>query len=574
MKKLWNWYYGGASIRKKLVISYLILVLIPILVLGIYSYSVSSKNLMRQTRYTIENNIESIAYNLESSIQRENDNIKYLSYHAKMREKLEGSEKDMKALSREMNDSVEPIFWYFISSDYNMKGIEIFTPYVQQPLGNFLKPMNEEARKWMEKTSGSYKTRWVVKDDRIYAVRVLLDVATSSKPIGVMKLEVFPDEITKGIYQSEYLNNGVVLTDQENRVIKNRAISDKSLEKEIVASIEKGQKPGFYQTRKTMLAVSEELSNGWKIYYYIDKSEISGQMNTILATTCFVMGVCLIAAVILMNLISKILSSRVLQLKHCAEEVSQGNFDLQLEEKYSDEIGIVTASFNKMCQKINEMMEKMYQLGMEKRKEELKALQAMMNPHFLYNCLSSIKWKAIRSEQDEIADITGLLAKFYRTALNNGQQITIVQNELENIKAYLQIQLKSHENSFEVVCDLSEEGRECRMPNFLLQPIVENAICHGVDFCEEEKGRIRIEYLCEEEFLIFNVYNNGSKLSEEEVQKILSTPGKGYGIYNIRERIRMYYDEECGIFSHITEEGLVCFTIKIRKIIKEEGEAL
>lgn len=573
MKKLWNWYYGGASIRKKLIISYWILVLIPIFVLGIYSYSVSSKNLMRQTRYTMENNIDSIVYNLESNIQRENDNIKYLSYHAKLRERLEGSERDMNALAREMNDSVEPTFWYFISSDYNMKGIEIFSSYVQQPLGNFLKPMNEEARNWMEKTSGSYKTRWVVKDDKIYAVRVLLDAATSSKPIGVMKLEVFPDEFTKSIYQSEYLNNGVVLTDKENHVMKKQAVADDNLEKEIATAIETGREPGFYQTGRGMLAVSEELSNGWKLYYYIDKEEISGQMITILATTCFVMGICLAAAVILMNVISKILSSRVLQLKHCAEEVGRGNFDLRLEENYADEIGIVAASFNKMCQKINEMMEDMYQLGMEKRKEELKALQAMMNPHFLYNCLSSIKWKAIRSGQDEIADITGLLAKFYRTALNNGKQITIVQNELENIKAYLQIQLKSHENSFEVIYHLSEEGRECRMPNFLLQPIVENAICHGVDFCEGEKGRIKIEYLCEEEFLVFHVYNNGGKLNEEEVQKILSTPGKGYGIYNIQERIRMYYDDKCGIFSHLTEDGLVCFTIKIRKMIKE-GEAL
>ena len=573
MKKLWNWYYGGASIRKKLVISYLVLVLIPIFVLGIYSYSVSSKNLMRQTRYTMENNIDSISYSLESSIQRENDNIKYLSYHAKLRESLEGSKHDMNALAREMNDSVEPTFWYFITSDYNIKGLEIFSPYVQQPLGNFLKPMNEEAQRWMEREVGNYKTKWVVNDDRIYAVRMLLDAETSSKPIDVMKLEVFPDEITQGLYQSDYLNNGVVLTDSENQVIKNRVIADENLEKEIAASIEKGQEPGFYQTRKTMLAVSEELSNGWKIYYYIDKSEISGQMITILATTCFVMGICLAAAAVLMSLLSRLLSSRVLQLKHCAEEVSQGNFDLTLEEGYSDEIGIVSASFNKMCRKINEMMEEMYQLGMEKRKEELKALQAMMNPHFLYNCLSSIKWKAIRSEQDEIADITGLLAKFYRTALNNGKQITIVQNELENVKAYLQIQLKSHENSFEVIYNLSEEGRECRMPNFLLQPIVENAICHGVDFCEGEKGKIRIEYLCEEDFLVFHVYNNGGKLSEEEVEKILSTPGKGYGIYNIRERIRMYYDEECGLFSHVTEEGLVCFTIKIRKTIKE-GETL
>ena len=105
----------------------------------------------------------------------------------------------------------------------------------------------------MEKTSGSYKTRWVVKDDRIYAVRVLLDAATSSKPIGVMKLEVFPDEFTKGIYQSEYLNNGVVLTDKENHVMKKQAVADDNLEKEIATAIETGREPGFYQTGRGML---------------------------------------------------------------------------------------------------------------------------------------------------------------------------------------------------------------------------------------------------------------------------------------------------------------------------------
>lgn len=319
-----------------------------------------------------------------------------------------------------------------------------------------------------------------------------------------------------------------------------------------------------------MMAVSEKLSNGWSIYYYLDKEEISGQIIQILATTGCVMGICLGIAAVLMTVISRILSSRILQLKRCAEEVGQGNFQVKLEENYSDEIGIVAESFNKMCLKINHMMQEMYQLGMEKRKEELKALQAMMNPHFLYNCLSSIKWKAIRSGQDEIADITGLLAKFYRTALNGGKQITIVQNELENIKAYLEIQLKSHENSFSVEYSLAEEGRECRMPNFLLQPIVENAICHGVELCEEEMGKIKIEYLCEKDFLIFRVYNNGSRFDKERAEQILNTPGKGYGLYNIRERIRMYYDGECGITGHITENGMVCFTIKIRKQISEK----
>ena len=83
-------------------------------------------------------------------------------------------------------------------------------------------------------------------------------------------------------------------------------------------------------------------------------------------------------------------------------------------------------------------------------------------------------------------------------------------------------------------------------------------------------GKIKIEYLCEKDFLIFHVYNNGSRFDKERAEQILNTPGKGYGLYNIRERIRMYYDGECGITGHITENGMVCFTIKIRKQISEK----
>lgn len=146
----------------------------------------------------------------------------------------------------------------------------------------------------------------------------------------------------------------------------------------------------IYETKKYILATSEEMDNGWKLYYYIDKSEISEQIREIMATTVLVMGLCLAVALVMMSVISKILSTRILQLKHGAEEISRGNFELKIEQGYSDEIGVVAESFREMCMKINQMMQDMYQLGLEKRKEELKALQAMMNPHFLYNCLSSI----------------------------------------------------------------------------------------------------------------------------------------------------------------------------------------
>ncbi len=567
MRRIWNWYYGTATIRTKLVISYLVLVLLPILILGLYSYHISKKSLLEQTRSTMEGNLSSIADSMERNIQRENDNIKYLSYNLKFREKLEAGIKDASALAQELNNSVEPTFWYFITSDDNIKSIESYSPYVKHAIGSFLKPIDgSEEAKIYEENKKTFKTLWNYKDGHIYATRTLLDAHTSSKAIGVMRLEVFEDNFISPIFQTEYLNNGVILADADGRIYNGRSVLDTYIEDEIQKLVKEGRTSGFVETGQYMLQVSEELVNGWKIYYYVDKQEISDKLDRILAGTVFLMLVCLGIIMVLISVISRILTSRILRLKECAEEVSKGNFDIIISGNSTDEIGIVANSFRDMCSKINEMMEEMYHLGLEKRSEELKALQAMINPHFLYNCLSSIKWKAIRAEQDDISDITGLLAKFYRTALNHGKQITLVKNEIENVKSYLELQSRAHENSFDVEYDLSEEGMELEMPNFLLQPIVENAICHGVEYCKEGvRGFIKVVYEKKDGFLIFRVYNNGAVLEEEALYRILVTPGNGYGIYNIQERIRMYYDEECGVSGSVPEEGMVCFSVRLKE---------
>ena len=383
-----------------------------------------------------------------------------------------------------------------------------------------------------------------------------------------MKIELLPDNFLEPIFQSRFLNNGVALLNEQEVVIGKRGLENEELDEKILKKMREEEMSGFYETPEYMLAASDELVNGWRLYYYVDKKEISAQMNDIYISTGLIVGMCLTIVFVLIGIISKILSSRILQLKSYAEEVSRGNYNMDLTTECTDEIGIVTNSFHEMCNKINQMMEDMYQLGLKKRAEELKALQAKINPHFLYNCLSSIKWKAIRSEQDEIAEVTGLLAKFYRTTLNSGRQITTVENEIDNIKAYLELQKRTHDDSFEVELFLAKEGLQLAMPNFLLQPIVENAICHGIDYCEKgAKGKILIHYRLEDGYIIFEIMNNGPTLSSEEAERLLNTPGKGYGLHNIRERVRMYYgrDKNCGIFGGLKENGMVCFTVKLKK---------
>lgn len=576
MKKILRWYYGNASIRKKLIYSYALLVSIPLLVLGIYSYRISRRNLLMQTEDTIKSNVSIIASSLNDSMQRENDNIRYLSYNAGFREKLQNAGKDMNGLVKELNNSVEPAFWYFITSDENLKGIRIYSPNVENAVGSFLLPMSaEEEPGWYEEHQEDFGTEWEYQNRQIFASRIILDANRSSEPIGFIRIELFPDKFLAPIFQSQFLDNGVALLDDKNNVIGKRSLKDKELDGSILKIIQEESPTGVCETADYMMAASDELANGWCLYYYIDKSEISAQMNAIYISTGLIVGLCLIIIFIFISIISKILGSRILQLKYYAEEVSRGNYSMELTTECTDEIGIVTNSFQEMCDRINQMMEDMYQLGLKKRAEELKALQAKINPHFLYNCLSSIKWKAIRSDQDEIAEVTGQLAKFYRTTLNSGRQITTVENELSNIKSYLELQKRTHEDSFHVEFYLSEEGRELPMPNFLLQPIVENAICHGIDYREEgTEGKIIIHYSLRDGYIIFEIMNNGPALSSEEAERLLNTPGKGYGLHNIRERVKIYYgsDENCGISGRLTEDGMVCFTVTLKQKVDMEEE--
>lgn len=523
---------------------------------------------MRQTEQTMTNNLSRLIMEMESKFQREEDFLKFQVYNLKLREILKTNQYDNVAIAQGLNEYVEPTLWYFIASDTNIKGIKIITPNVNQEIGAFLKPAKQyENEAWYQWHLKNAKTQWRVEDGKLKASRVISDARTSSQPIGVVEAEFYLNRFIEPIISTNYLGNGIYVEDHDGKCIYNKKLKSVETEKRVREKIKELQPGENYSDRQCILKSMTIHNSDWTIYYYVDKSIIAKQNMPIKNSTFGIIGISLVLVMCFMVIFSKVLSERIMRLKKCAEEISNGNLEGSYYTQDTDEIGIVTNSFARMVEQLNEMFNKVYKMEIEKKHAELKALQAMINPHFLYNCLSSIKWKAIRSENTEISEITGLLAKFYRTALNNGNQITSVKGELENIKSYIEIQQKIHDDDFETEYDIEEDCLQYKMLNFLLQPIVENAIKHGID-CkvnEDEIGRIKVSLHQEQEFLVFSIYNNGPIISDEQLQEHMNTQGKGYGIFNIRERIQIYYGEGCDIFPSVTENGETCFTIKIFK---------
>ncbi|MDY3026996.1 MAG: histidine kinase, partial [Candidatus Faecivicinus sp.] len=164
-----------------------------------------------------------------------------------------------------------------------------------------------------------------------------------------------------------------------------------------------------------------------------------------------------------------------------------------------------------------------------------------INPHFLYNSLSIIHAKAVMARQPEISAMATALAKFYRSALNGGRDTTAIRGEVENIRAYVQIQKMLSSNDFEAEYAIDESILDEKIPNFILQPFVENAIDHGLAASEREGKRLRISVRREEGDAVFEICDNGAGMDEATLNSLFAEKATGYGIRNVDDRLRLAY---------------------------------
>ena len=176
------------------------------------------------------------------------------------------------------------------------------------------------------------------------------------------------------------------------------------------------------------------------------------------------------------------------------------------------------------------------------------ALRAQINPHFLYNSLSLINWKALEIGSDDISKATLALSRYYRTSLNKGKNTMSIREEIDNVRSYLQIQEMFHDYSFTVKMDVAEDILDYRTLNLILQPLAENAIAHGIDRRRgSEPGVITISGRRDGDCVVLSVADNGVGMEQEKAQPILTEKSSGYGVRNVNSRIQLEYGEAYGL---------------------------
>ena len=300
----------------------------------------------------------------------------------------------------------------------------------------------------------------------------------------------------------------------------------------------------------------ESLTNRLTLTAIVSNQVLFRTMNTImryiLISFLGVGGIALSSAVVL----SRNLIYKIANLQDNMDKYTENyqNFRPILP---SNEIAALETSYNGMARKIKDLIN---QIEIEKEKQknaELKTLQSQIAPHFLYNALGSISWKAKENKQHEIDDMLITLATFYRIGLHKGEDLITIADELRHVECYLEIEAVRFPELFEVTYDIDENLLACLIPKIILQPLVENSIKHGFkemeqQFCTQkesrDKGHIQIRFVREGELIRFEVKDNGRgvEIKNGQLPESSSVDG-GYGLYNVNERLQHYYGKECGL---------------------------
>lgn len=331
-----------------------------------------------------------------------------------------------------------------------------------------------------------------------------------------------------------------------------------------------GQKE-YYITRQNVDGAS------WQMILIIPENEYEDQYRFLWLSAALMLG-SMIAVIVLMSyLLSGYYVGRLKKLNVEMTGLESGNLNANLPiTTEEDEIEEIYHNFNGMVQEVQRLMQEHYQLGKKVKMAEVRALQAQINPHFLYNTLDLINWISMDYGAEEIGTLTWNLARFYRLSLNHGKSLISIGEEVEHVEVYVNIENYHFDNAISLEVDVPEELKSYACLNIILQPFVENAIVHGIaEKPDIESCEIRICARREEQDIVFSVQDDGPgvdvKEMQKETQQDIRTAQHGYGVRNINFRLKLCFGEKYGVTYLESEKG-THVEIKIPVMTMAEAE--
>ena len=331
---------------------------------------------------------------------------------------------------------------------------------------------------------------------------------------------------------------------------------------------------GTYVEDTVIYAVTSVEDSSWRVVgvSFVDEL-VNRSVREMIGISAGLAGLVLAAALLTSWILSRMLSRPLWGLASAMERFERDADHFSYRPvRGTREVRELSQSFGHMVLRIQQLMSTVRQEEINLRKTELKALQAQINPHFLYNTLDSIAWMCERGRNADAVNMVHALARLFRISISRGHELIPIAKEIEHAESYLQIQKYRYKNQFTYEFDVDPGCLDYYCNKITLQPIIENSINHGLDLLVEE-GRIQVEVLQDGEDILFRVRDNGVGMSQEQVDAILEQDPEdrtGIGIRNVNDRLRIYFGAPYGL--NITSELDVGTCVEIRMPKVREGE--
>lgn len=551
------------SIRTKLIIGFLAILLPLVLLLSIVFYSYSAEIVLKQSLEQTREIVEQFSISLDNYMGLMRNKMEILADSPTIQEEL-NTHQDKEEIKNDSfysrNKRIRRIMLQIYSS-VTMNDVEIYgINETNHYLSLWSKKYEIPDKDILFENANLSKGRSVLVNnindaDTIQMIKMVKDLQTY-KPIGYIRFGLKRNYIEKMAKNINFGSDGGVVIFDENLskisgIAHDSVLSKLLKEKPSIGNFSYSEGKNEY----TAVHIHSD-STGWTTVGVIPLRYINKDLAGIQYLTVIIIVLTIIIGVTVSVIIAQSLILPLENTVNALEKFSRGDFAVRLKENRCDEIGKLNRIFNKAIKEINELMQKVTQSEILNKEMEFKTLQSQMNPHFLYNTLDTINWLAFKEKQTEICNLVAAISSLIRASISNKKSIITIEQELDYVKNYIYIQHIRYKDRFDIIYDIDESLLKQAVPKLIIQPIVENAIIHGIEN-SKNKNLLYISVKRENECIIIIVKDTGIGMTDEKVSELLKEPlnaegdeqkaHTNLGLYAVHKRIQLMYGDLYGL---------------------------
>lgn len=604
-RRLYMYYVHDMGMQAKLLISHLVLILIPTVVLSIFFYNniynlivnstiKSSQTLCAQTAYTLEATVGQVSNAVSSVLSNPFAGTLFNVPEAQAGnyklsdEDIEHFVSSVTALKDQDNISAVRIYcddapYYRLAQSHNPEDEKLFAPISAI-----------SSTYWY----GIYSTDTKLKDLLCPPLYLSPAETRESGELAYISKITYANSNKASAYVAVYFRQKDIDNIlQEDMTVPNSATYIINERDALVSTSNATLAAAYFMNRKELTEkigatnhfiihpfINEEIYIGyytiantdWDMVSVLSVNSLKGMGNTLVVQFVMIYGFFLILALAIALLLSRSITHRISNVAAQMEKIRHGKpHRMEQETPEHDEIGKLIDTYNYMTDQMNELLLTQEKNAKELQLSEFKALQAQINPHFLYNTLDMINWLAQSGQKEELSKAIQALSRFYKLTLSRKEAVGSIEKELEHVSLYVQLQNMRYDNAIDFLIDVPPQLEEYSIPKLTFQPIVENAIHHGIFMTEEKTGSVIITGWREKDDIVFQIYDNGAGMDDETIKQILNgkkraTSGSNIGVYNTHLRLRLLYGPGYGLSYESAPGGGTTATIRLPATLQED----